>query len=256
MSTEATFTLFRKCNEVCRSNPSSCNEPAMTLLPARTLDSNIGNILGRDSGHTLCHHQTKASLLVIKGCVDWKHAVAHAVLHLCRRQIPWEWQNGVRSQAIPFPRAEEFSLFIQSQAVYLKSIGRLLGMRTLKALRRDRCLSRSRCELRGLAAHDIIAALCMRRLYLDLVGTFYSLRQPKTAQSTEIRSYRSMQGRYFRLVYLGVARWPTRRLSLYHGVALFQSRLLPRIETHLVSIHFFWSQGTYRRPRYLWLEPS
>ena len=56
MSTEATFTLFGNCNEVCRSNLSSCNEPAMTLLPARTLDSNISNILGRGCGHTLIHN--------------------------------------------------------------------------------------------------------------------------------------------------------------------------------------------------------
>ena len=58
----------------------------MTLLPARTLDSNTGNILRRGSGHTLCRHQTKASLLAIKGWVDRKHAMAPAVLYLCRRQ--------------------------------------------------------------------------------------------------------------------------------------------------------------------------
>ncbi len=76
VSTEATFTLSRKCDEVYHSNPSSCNEPAMILLPARTLNSNIGSILGRGSGHTLCRHQKKASLLVIKGWVDRKHTVA------------------------------------------------------------------------------------------------------------------------------------------------------------------------------------
>lgn len=70
VSTEATFTLFRKCNKVCCLNPSLYNEPTMTLLPARTLDRYIGNILGRGSSHTLYRHQTKASLLAIKGWVD------------------------------------------------------------------------------------------------------------------------------------------------------------------------------------------
>ena len=90
MSIEATFALSRTCNEACRSNTSSCNEPAMTLLPARTLDRNIGSILERGSGHTLYRHQTKASLLAIKGWVDRKHAVAPIALHLRRRQIPSE----------------------------------------------------------------------------------------------------------------------------------------------------------------------
>ena len=88
VSTEATFTLFRKCNEVCCLNPSLYNEPTMTLLPARTLDSNIDIILRRGSSHTLYRHQTKASLLAIKGWMNRKHTVAPAVLHLCRRQIP------------------------------------------------------------------------------------------------------------------------------------------------------------------------
>lgn len=154
--------------------------------------------IGVRSGLPLFRHETRDFPLVNRGWIFQERSLSPAVLHFCRRQIYWECQQGVMSQAIPFYQSGESSLLQQFASIVdrplqeppalnyfrWRDVVEAYSIREFtKPEDRAAAFLGIRAKIKEISGWDVHAGLCKQWLHVDLVWTFYSPMKPVIQES-------------------------------------------------------------------------